>query len=216
MKITRRSWTHLLCICFVCVWAAKPKDPQFEPHDHDNAITWSVIQGLGSPLYTIQIMNVYECNGTNIFMRWKMKCSIQRGEAELNGTFHLSPNENICSIARMKKHSLFVLYNTKIDPCHLTSGTHCTLSFSLLLQFHRYPIFKQSRVQPSQKFSNSESNKVCLRFTKCVQGKIFAFSDISCLDELQMQYTVIYDCRIWQSWQNSAPLTVWFEAWFCF
>ena len=27
----------------------------------------------------IQIMNVYECNGTNIFMRWKMKCSIQRG-----------------------------------------------------------------------------------------------------------------------------------------
>ena len=37
-----------------------------------------------------------------------MKCSIQRGETELNGTFHLSPNENICSIARMRKHSLFV------------------------------------------------------------------------------------------------------------
>ena len=83
-----------------------------------------------------------------------------------------------------KKHSLFVLYNTKINPCHLTSCTHCTLSFSLLLQFHQYPIFKQSRVQPSQNFSNSESNKVCLRFTKYVQGKIFAFSDISCLDEL--------------------------------
>ena len=33
-----------------------------------------------------------------------MKCSIQQGEAELNGTFHLSLNENICSIARMKKH----------------------------------------------------------------------------------------------------------------
>ena len=40
-----------------------------------------------------------------------MKGSIQRGEAELNGTFHLPPNENICSIARMIKHSLFVLYN---------------------------------------------------------------------------------------------------------
>ena len=64
---------------------------------------------------SIQIMNVYECNGTNIFMRWKMKCSIQRGEAELNGTFHLSPNENICSIARMRKHSLFVLYNLYKD-----------------------------------------------------------------------------------------------------
>ena len=47
-----------------------------------------------------------------------MKCSIQRGEAEMNGTFHLSPNENICSIARKKKHSLFVLYNTIMDSCH--------------------------------------------------------------------------------------------------
>ena len=44
-----------------------------------------------------------------------MKCSIQRGEAELNGTFHISPNENICSIARMRKHSLFVLYNLYKD-----------------------------------------------------------------------------------------------------
>ena len=49
----------------------------------------------------IQIMNVYECNGTNIFMRWKMKCSIQLGEAELNGTFHLSLNETTFSIARI-------------------------------------------------------------------------------------------------------------------
>ena len=37
-----------------------------------------------------------------------MKCSIQRGEAELKGTFHLLPNEIICSTARMRKHSLFV------------------------------------------------------------------------------------------------------------
>ena len=30
---------------------------------------------------SIQIMNVYECNnGKNIFMRWKMECSIQRGD----------------------------------------------------------------------------------------------------------------------------------------
>ncbi len=26
-------------------------------------------------------MNVYECNGKNIFMSWNMECSIQRGEA---------------------------------------------------------------------------------------------------------------------------------------
>ena len=33
----------------------------------------------------------------------KMKCSIQQGEAELNGTFQLSPNENICSTAADEK-----------------------------------------------------------------------------------------------------------------
>ena len=45
-----------------------------------------------------------------------MKCSIQRGKAELNGTlFHLSPSENSCSIAQMRKHSLFVLYNLYRD-----------------------------------------------------------------------------------------------------
>jgi hypothetical protein len=27
--------------------------------------------------HIIQLMNVYECNGKNIFMRWKMECSIQ-------------------------------------------------------------------------------------------------------------------------------------------
>ena len=30
----------------------------------------------------LQIMNVYECNGTNIFISLKMKCSIQQGKAE--------------------------------------------------------------------------------------------------------------------------------------
>ena len=61
-------------------------------------------------------MNVYECNGTNLSMRWKVKCSIQRGEAELNGTFNLSPNENICSIARMRNiHYLFYITCAKIE-----------------------------------------------------------------------------------------------------
>ena len=34
-------------------------------------------------------MNGYECNGTDIFMRLEMECSIQRGIAKLNRTFHL-------------------------------------------------------------------------------------------------------------------------------
>ena len=57
-------------------------------------------------------MNGYECNanGTDIFMRWKIKCSIQRGEAGFNRTFNLSANENICTIARMRNiHYLFYI-----------------------------------------------------------------------------------------------------------
>ena len=57
-------------------------------------------------------MNGHECDGSGIFMRWKMECSILQGEAKFNRTFHFSPNENICTIARMKDiHLIFVLYN---------------------------------------------------------------------------------------------------------
>ena len=52
-------------------------------------------------------------NGTNI--SWGERCcSIQRGEAKLNGTFHISLYEISCSITRMRKHS-FVLYNLYKD-----------------------------------------------------------------------------------------------------
>ena len=48
---------------------------------------------------SIQIMYGYECNGTDIF-----------GFASLNRTFHLSPNENRCTIARIKSiHYLFYI-----------------------------------------------------------------------------------------------------------
>ena len=36
-----------------------------------------------------------------------MKCSIQLGFALLNRTFHLSPNENICTIALITIHYLY-------------------------------------------------------------------------------------------------------------
>ena len=49
-------------------------------HVTDNLpIKW---QGSAWVLYNIHIMNVYECNGANMLMSWKMECSIQRG-----GTF---------------------------------------------------------------------------------------------------------------------------------
>ena len=55
-------------------------------------------------------MNGYECDGTYIFMRCKIECSIQRCEAKFKNKFHLSPNYNICTIARMKdNHFLFYM-----------------------------------------------------------------------------------------------------------
>ena len=40
----------------------------------------------------------------------RLNCSIQRGEAKLNRTFHLSPTENIYTIARMQNnHYLFYI-----------------------------------------------------------------------------------------------------------
>ena len=43
--------------------------------------------------YNIPIMNVYECNGKNILMRWKMECSIQRVVAEFTKTALLISNK---------------------------------------------------------------------------------------------------------------------------
>ena len=51
------------------------------------------------------------CDGTAIFIRLEMKCSIQLGFASLNRTFHLSPHENICTIALITIHYLY-----KIQP----------------------------------------------------------------------------------------------------
>ena len=50
----------------------------------------------------------HSCSGTNIFIWWKMKCTIQLGFASMNGTFHLSPHEN--SYHCTHKHSLFASY----------------------------------------------------------------------------------------------------------
>ena len=73
--------------------------------------------------YIKQIMNVsHSCNGTNIFIRWKMKCTIQLGFASLNGTFHLSPHENICTIALINIHYLY----TRLAYIHLTIWKLCS------------------------------------------------------------------------------------------
>ena len=64
-------------------------------------------------------MNGCEYNGTDIFMRWEMECSIQRGKAELKRTFHLLPNENSGTITRMKGiHYLFYITSIQIFVIH--------------------------------------------------------------------------------------------------
>ena len=58
-------------------------------------------------------MNAFNsCDGTAIFIRWKMKCSIQLGFASLNRTFHLSPHENTCTIALITIHYLYIIEDT--------------------------------------------------------------------------------------------------------
>ena len=57
-------------------------------------------------------MNVYECNGTKYFIRWKMKDD----EAKLNRTFYLSPNEIFVPLHKWENiHYLFYVTCTKIQ-----------------------------------------------------------------------------------------------------
>ena len=69
----------------------------------------------------------YSCNGTNIFILWKMKCTIQLSLASLNGTFHLSPHENICTIKLINIHYLY------------TNHIHQSFIFILFIQFSHPP-----------------------------------------------------------------------------
>ena len=66
--------------------------------------------------YIKQIMNVFS------FVQWnkyfhsvKDECTIQLGFASLNGTFHLSPHENICTIALINIHYLYNIHQQLVD-----------------------------------------------------------------------------------------------------
>ena len=45
----------------------------------------------------------------HIFSFGERKCSIQLGFASLNRTFYLSPHENICTIALITIHYLYII-----------------------------------------------------------------------------------------------------------
>ena len=94
--------------------------------------------------YIKQIIECFfhSCNGTHIFIRWKMKCSIQLGFASLNGTFHLSPQENICTLALINIHYLYTNFTLK-SKCKFINLIHtqqknkiiCLLSWNIIKWF---------------------------------------------------------------------------------
>ena len=65
-------------------WVRPDYEILSQPSTHQWTLNFMMLEGI-----SIQIKNGYECNGTDIFMRLEMECSIQRGKAELNRTFHL-------------------------------------------------------------------------------------------------------------------------------
>ena len=97
--------------------------------------------------YIKQIMNVsHSCNGTNIFIRWKMKCTIQLCFASLNGTFHLSPQENISTIALINIHYLYTSNSTKIKTEMFRSVIYfCVWKNVFCFFFEHYYIFEQAK-----------------------------------------------------------------------
>ena len=104
-------WLWHLCPCksiTIHAIATASHDHCQSPRIHHGVAAQLVCKSVGCHgcvlVNSILIMNVYECKGVNMFMSWKMEFSIQQGGAKLNGigTFHLSTNEHICTIARMK------------------------------------------------------------------------------------------------------------------
>ena len=59
-----------------------------------------------------------ECGGTYFFMRWKIECYIQRGEAKLNRKFHLFSNEIYVPSHEWKTFIICFIYHQNIF-CHL-------------------------------------------------------------------------------------------------
>ena len=76
----------------------------------------------------------HSCDGTYIFIRRKMKCSIQLGFASLNRTFHLSPHEDIYAIALITIH---YLCNISTMLCERVEGSQDGGKYVLMtLQMH--------------------------------------------------------------------------------
>ena len=78
----------------------------------------------------------HSCSGTYIFIRWKMKYTIQLGFTSLNGTFHLSHHENICTTALINIH-----YSYTNSLGLVLSSKSVTVNARLLLLLRQWHVF---------------------------------------------------------------------------
>ena len=73
----------------------------------------------------------HSCNGTKYFHSVKNEMYLQLGFASLNGTFHLSPHENICTIALINIHYLY----TNVHSIGKLNLLRKLLNFTFLSQY---------------------------------------------------------------------------------
>ena len=63
-----------------------------------------------------------------------MKCTIQLGFTSLNGTFHLSPHENICTIALINIYYLYTIIDFYQNKAQFGAEHQCGSRESILNQ----------------------------------------------------------------------------------
>ena len=90
--------------------------------------------------YKKQIMIAFSFVQFNKYFHCTSKCTFQLGFALFNGTFHLSPRENICAIALINIHYLYNIfsYNFYKDSCPLIGWI--AFIISTIYQVTKHPI----------------------------------------------------------------------------
>ena len=133
-------------------------------------------------LYTSHIKQIWMlphlCNGTNIFIQWKMKCIIQLGFTSMSGKFHISPPKYLHHCTH--KHSLFVCYQNNVAG----SSAHCSpwlyelphaktwhIPLWFVQQFCHLPIFHNVKQNQGGLRQVERCNHICM------QEKIVTFSN---------------------------------------
>ncbi len=96
--------------------------------------------------------------------RWKVECSIQRGKASWNGTFHLSFHKTIPTIALINNH---YLYSEPLS-CNLHSEWYSTETLSSkYFPLHSFIFFQWCKTAGSL-YDNIELERMVAAFKSCL------------------------------------------------